>query len=69
MALFQRCAGPKGNGHLMCITSLVVALSFSCALLSGAAICRDTGVGPPLALAPGEAPPLPKQGPLAEPRS
>jgi cytochrome c peroxidase len=69
MGLFQRCAGPKGNGHLMCITSLVIALSCSCALLSGTALGEVTGVGPPLALAPGESPPLPKQGPLAEPRS
>jgi cytochrome c peroxidase len=30
---------------------------------------EDTGVGPPPALAAGQAPPLPKQGPLAEPRS
>jgi cytochrome c peroxidase len=30
---------------------------------------EDTGVGPPLALAPGQAPPLPQAGPLAEPRS
>jgi cytochrome c peroxidase len=30
---------------------------------------EDTGVGPPAALAPGQPPPLPKQGPLAEPRS
>jgi cytochrome c peroxidase len=29
----------------------------------------DTGIGPPPALAPGQAPPLPKPGPLAEPRS
>jgi cytochrome c peroxidase len=29
----------------------------------------DTGVSPPAELAPGQAPPLPKQGPLAEPRS
>jgi cytochrome c peroxidase len=30
---------------------------------------EDTGVGPPPALAPGQAPPLPQAGPLAEPRS
>src|SRR5271155_5305404 len=46
-----------------------VALSCSCALLPGTAVSEDTGVGPPLALAPEEAPPLIKQGPLAEPRS
>jgi hypothetical protein len=53
----------------MRITSLAVALSCSCALLPGTAVSEDTGVGPPLALAPGEASPLTKQGPLAEPRS
>src|ERR1700757_2506305 len=29
---------------------------------------EDTGVGSPPALAPGQAPPVPKPGPLAEPR-
>ena len=53
----------------MRIISLAVALSCSCALLPATAVSDDTGVGPPLALAPGEAPPLIKQGPLAEPRS
>ena len=48
---------------------MAVALSCSCALLPATAVSDDTGVGPPLALAPGEAPPLIKQGPLAEPRS
>jgi cytochrome c peroxidase len=52
----------------MRIISLAVALSCSCALLPATAVSEDTGVGPPLALAPGEAPPLTKQGPLAEPR-
>ena len=69
MRLFQRCVRPKSKGHLMRITSLAVALSCSCALLPATAVGEDAGVGPPLALAPGEAPPLPKQGPLAEPRS
>ena len=69
MRLFQRCVRPKSKGYLMRITSLAVALSCSCALLPATAVSEDTGVGPPLALAPGEAPPLTKQGPLAEPRS
>src|ERR1700757_971992 len=69
MRLFQRCVRPKSKGYLMRITSLAVALSYSCALLPATAVSEDTGVGPPLALAPGEAPPLIKQGPLAEPRS
>jgi cytochrome c peroxidase len=53
----------------MRITSLAIALSCSWALLPGTAVSEDAGVGPPLALAPGEAPPLTKRGPLAEPRS
>ena len=44
-------------------------LSFSRALLPVTAVSEDAGVGSPLALARGEAPPLTKQGPLAEPRS
>ena len=44
-------------------------LSLSCAMLSAPALGEDTGVGPPPALAPGQAPPLPQAGPLAEPRS
>src|SRR5258706_15484170 len=52
-------------------TSLAVRLllSFSCAMLAAPAVGEDTGVGPPPALAPGQAPPLPQAGPLAEPRS
>src|SRR6201998_2781032 len=69
MRLFQSCVRTKRKGYLMRITSLAVALSCSCALLPATAVSEDTGVGPPLALTPGEAPPLIKQGPLAEPRS
>src|SRR5229473_4481067 len=52
-------------------TSLAVLLllSHSCAVLAAPAPSEDTGVGPPPALAPGQAPPLPVAGPLAEPRS
>src|SRR5215468_4061024 len=52
-------------------TSLAVLLllSHSCAVLAAPAASEDTGVGPPPALAPGQAPPLPQAGPLAEPRS
>src|SRR6201997_5713198 len=52
-------------------TSLAVRLllSFSCAMLAAPAVSEDTGVGPPPALAPGQSPPLPQAGPLAEPRS
>lgn len=55
------------QSHLIRITSLAVALSCGAALLP--ATSEDIGVGPPLELAPGKAPPLVKQGPLAEPRS
>ena len=52
-------------------TSLAVRLllSFGCAMLAAPAVSEDTGVGPPPALAPGQAPPLPQAGPLVEPRS
>ena len=48
---------------------MLATVVITTALLPATAVSEDTGVGPPLALAPGEAPPLPKQGPLAEPRS
>ena len=52
-------------------TSLAVRLLLllSCAMLAAPAASEDTGVGPPPTLAAGQAPPLPKPGPLAEPRS
>ena len=52
-------------------TSLSVLLLLSCifAVLAAPAVNEDTAVGPPPALAPGQAPPLTKQGLLAEPRS
>src|SRR5258708_27931311 len=52
-------------------TSLAVLLllSNSCAVLAAPAASEDAGVGTPPALAPGQAPPLPVAGPLAEPRS
>jgi cytochrome c peroxidase len=46
-----------------------LVLSVSCAMLAAPAVSEDTGVGPPPALAPGQAPPLPQAGPSAEPRS
>jgi cytochrome c peroxidase len=69
MRLIQRCVPAKRKGYLMCIPSLAIALSCSCALLPATAVGDEAGAGPPPALSPGEAPPLPKQGPLAEPRS
>jgi cytochrome c peroxidase len=52
-------------------TSLGVQLllSLSSLMLAGPAMCQDAGAGPPPALAPGQAPPLPQAGALAEPRS
>jgi cytochrome c peroxidase len=69
MRVFQRCVRPKSKRYLMRIASLAFTLCCSCALLPATAASEDTGVGSPLALAPGEAPPLIKQGPLADPRS
>ena len=37
-------------------------------MLLAASTAEDIGVSPPPALAPGQAPPLPKEGPLAQPR-
>ena len=61
----------RSKAILMHATSFAVRLllSFGCAVLAAPAVSEDTGVGPPPALAPGQAPPLPKPGPLAEPRS
>ena len=39
------------------------------AVVAAPAVNEDVGIGPPPALAPGHAPPLPKAGPLAQPRS
>jgi cytochrome c peroxidase len=69
MRLFQHCVRPRSEDYLVRITFLAVALSCSCAVLPATAVGKDAGLGPPLALAQGEAPPLPKQGPLAGPRS
>src|SRR6195256_4370827 len=50
--------------------SLAAVLLVSCIFdVAAARAAEDAGVGPPPALAPGEAPPLPKPGPLAESRS
>jgi cytochrome c peroxidase len=50
------------------LTALLL-LSSIFAVVAGRAVAEDTAVGPPPALAPGQTPPLPKPGPLAEPRS
>lgn len=51
--------------------SLAVLLLFAniFSLVAAPAADEVDGIGPPPALPPGQAPPLPKQGPLAEPRS
>lgn len=56
---------------LMMRASLVVLLllSYIFAVVASRAQEKDAGVGAPPALAPGQAPPLPKPGPLAQPRS
>jgi len=51
---------------LIAITAAVPACV--CAAPSMRVASEDTGIGPPPALAPGEAPPLPRHGPLAQPR-
>jgi cytochrome c peroxidase len=56
---------------LMQAISLAIrfVLSLSCAVLAAPAVSEDISVSSPPALAPGQAPPLPQAGPLAEPRS
>ena len=49
--------------------AVLLLLPLSCAVLAASAVSEDTIVGPSPALAPGQAPPLPQAGPLAEPRS
>ncbi len=44
-------------------------LAFGCAVLAASALGEDSGIGPPPALEPGQPPPLPQPGLLAEPRS
>jgi cytochrome c peroxidase len=52
-------------------TSLAILLLLSSifAVVAARAVDEDAGVAPPPAVAPGQSPPLPKPGPLAEPRS
>src|SRR5215472_2466031 len=61
----------SSNGLVTACLIAVAAPLFVChgALLAVPVGSEDTGVGPPPALAPGQAPPLPQAGPLAEPRS
>jgi cytochrome c peroxidase len=54
--------------YVMRATSLAVLL-LPVSVIAAQAADEAVGIGPPPALPPGQAPPLPKQGPLAEPRS
>src|SRR5258705_10394564 len=58
------------NTDWVCANILVALfrLSFIFGRVAARAVEEGTGVGAPPALAPGQAPPLPKPGPLAEPR-
>jgi hypothetical protein len=47
--------------------AVLLLLSYIFAVVAAWAVEEDTGVGPPPALAVGQAPPLPNPGPLAEP--
>ncbi len=72
----QTRPGPNGSLH-RCVLPLAAALIAVTAALpgfhgavSGAPVeSEGTGIGPPPPLTPGTAPPLPKPGPLAQPRS
>ena len=55
---------------VVCLIAVVAALFIcGCAVLAATVGTEYAGVDPPPALVPGQAPPLPKVGPLAEPRS
>src|ERR1700726_1894080 len=62
---------PRKEGRTLRATSVAVLSLLSSLFVAPAApgVNEDTSVGPAPALAPGQAPPLPKPGPLAEPRS
>ncbi len=52
------------------LTAVTAVLSVCLyAVVAAQAVSEDVGIDPPPALAPGQAPPLPKSGPLAQPRS
>lgn len=69
--VLTRMLTSRAKTHWTCATSLaaLLLLSYIFAVVAARAVEEETGVGPPPALAPGQAPPLPKPGPLAEPRS
>jgi cytochrome c peroxidase len=52
------------------LITVIAALSVClCTVLPAPAVSEEAAAGAPPALAPGQAPPLPKPGPLAQPRS
>src|SRR3989449_3252333 len=66
-----RMLSSRAKTYRMRATSLAVLLllSYFFGVVVARAVEEDPGVGPSPARAPGQAPPLPKPGPLAEPRS
>jgi cytochrome c peroxidase len=65
----SKAKADRMRATFLTVLSVPSVLSLLFAVLAAAAVNEDTGVGPPPALPPGQAPPLPKPGPLAEPRS
>lgn len=60
----------SGKGLITaCLIVVTAPIVCSAALLAAPVGSEETGVGPPPALVPGQAPPLPQAGPLAEPRT
>src|SRR6516225_4526755 len=64
LAMPSRYLSSRSKAILMRGVAVRLLLSFSCAMLAAPAVSEDIGIGPPLALAPGQAPPLPQAGPL-----
>jgi cytochrome c peroxidase len=62
-------SGAKTHRVRATFLTVLLLLSYIFAVVAARAVEEDTGVGPPPALAPGQSPPLPKGGPLSEPRS
>jgi hypothetical protein len=62
-------SGAKTYGTRATSLAVLLLLSHIFAVVAVRAAEQDIGVGTPPALAPGQAPPLPRPGPLAEPRS
>jgi len=69
--VLTRILTSRAKTHRMRATSFaaLLLLSYIFAVVAARAVEEDAGVGIPPALEPGQAPPLPKPGPLAEPRS